>query len=82
MARKAVTIPTRAVEAQDEFVNRKPEPEAPTEPTIRLSVDLPESLHTRLKVLCVINRQRMTDRVRKLIERDVAEAEQRQREAA
>ena len=41
---------------------------------IRLSVDLPESLHTKLKILCVTNRQRMADRVRKLIERDVAEA--------
>ena len=58
------------------LLNRKPEPEPekPVEQVIRLSVDLPESLHTKLKVLCVTNRQRMTDKVRKLIERDVAEA--------
>jgi hypothetical protein len=76
MARKAVSIPTRAISTPDDFVNRRPEPEPekPAEQVIRLSVDLPESLHTKLKILCVTNRQRMTDRVRKLIERDVAEA--------
>ena len=69
-------IPARAIATPDDFVNRKPEPapEGPTEPMIRLSVDLPESLHMKLKMKCVANRQRMAEAVRKLIERDIAEA--------
>jgi hypothetical protein len=60
----------------DDFVNRKPEPspEGPTEPMIRLSVDLPESLHMKLKMKRVANCQRMAEAVRKLIERAVLEA--------
>ena len=73
MAKKAVAIPTRAIATADDFVNRKPEP-APTEQMIRLSVDLPESLHMKLKLKCVATRQKMAEAVRKLIERDLAEA--------
>lgn len=39
---------------------------------IRLSVDLPESLHTRLKLACVAKRKNMADEVRGLIERHVS----------
>jgi NADPH-dependent 7-cyano-7-deazaguanine reductase QueF-like protein len=41
---------------------------------IRLSVDLPESLHMKLKLKCVATRQKMAEAVRKLIERDLTEA--------
>jgi len=43
---------------------------------IRLSVDLPESLHTELKLLCVRRRLKMAEYVRDLISRHL------QREAA
>ena len=66
-------IPARAIATPDDFVNRKPEP-GPGEPMIRLSVDLPESLHMKLKLKCVATRQKMAEAVRKLIERDLAEA--------
>jgi hypothetical protein len=68
-----VQIPARAIATPDDFVNRKPEPE-PVEPMIRLSVDLPESLHMKLKMKCVASRQKMAEAVRRLIERDLAEA--------
>jgi plasmid stability protein len=57
-------------------VNRKPdlEPEKPAEPVIRLSVDLPESLHIKLKIRCATTRQKMGEAVRALIERELAEA--------
>jgi hypothetical protein len=73
MAKKSVAIAhPRAVVTPDDWVNRKPEPDKPAEQMIRLSVDLPESLHTKLKMQCVARRQKMADAVRGLIERHVA----------
>ena len=59
-------------------------PTAATEPEriIRLSVDLPASLHMRFKLLCVANQQGMIERMRELVERDVADAEKRGRRTA
>jgi hypothetical protein len=34
----------------------------------RLTIDVPESLHTRIKLSCVQNRQNMADAVRQLLE--------------
>jgi hypothetical protein len=34
----------------------------------RLTIDIPESLHTRIKLGCVANRQKMTDAIRALLE--------------
>jgi len=69
MAKKAVQIAhPRAITTQDDVVSRKPEPERPTEPLVRLSVDLPESVHTRLKLDCVAKRRRMAEVVRAMIE--------------
>jgi hypothetical protein len=42
--------------------------EVPAEPTRRLTVDIPESLHTRIKLACAANRQKMADAVRALLE--------------
>ena len=72
---KRVAIPTKAVSDADKFVAQKPA-DANAEPVIRLSVDLPESLHTELKLLCVRRRLKMAKYVRDLISQDL------QREAA
>ena len=50
---------------------------ADPERIIRLSVDLPASLHRRFKLLCVANEQGMIERVRELVERDVTAGEKR-----
>jgi hypothetical protein len=42
--------------------------EVPAEPTRQLTVDIPESLHTRIKLACVANHQKMADAVRALLE--------------
>jgi hypothetical protein len=34
----------------------------------RLTVDIPESLHTRIKLGCVANHQKMADAIRALLE--------------
>ena len=64
-----------AIDALAEVEDRlppQPGQEKPTEPMIRLFVDLPESLHTKLKLACVAKRRNMADEVRGLIERHVA----------
>ena len=48
--------------------------DAPAEPTKRLTVDLPESLHTRIKLACATNHQKMADAVRALLEEHWPEA--------
>ncbi|HME23606.1 MAG TPA: hypothetical protein VKI44_20150 [Acetobacteraceae bacterium] len=62
-------------------MTRKPEPEAPTEATKRLSVDVPVSLHKRLKIVCANREINMADAMRdfiaegvRVLERNVAEA--------
>jgi hypothetical protein len=72
MARKAVAIAhPRPVVTADDWVGQKPEPVKPAEPMVRISVDLPESMHTKFKMLCVSQRQKMAEAVRVLIERKV-----------
>ena len=53
----------------------RPEPER-GEPTKRLSVNLPESLHTRFKTACSATNRRMIGEVLDLVERRTAELEQ------
>jgi hypothetical protein len=48
--------------------------EPPAEPTRRLTVDLPESLHHRIKLACMANGQQMADAVRALLEEHWPEA--------
>jgi hypothetical protein len=66
----------REVTTHDAWVSQKlePAPEKPAEPTKRLTVDIPESLHTRIKLGCVANRQKMADAVRALLEQHWPEA--------
>lgn len=45
------------------------------EPNVRLTIDLPESTHTRFKAVCAITRRKMVDEVRGFIERRTAELE-------
>lgn len=46
-----------------------------TEPTRRLSIDLPESLHTRFKVACAKTRAKMAPEIIAFIEKRVEELE-------
>lgn len=48
-----------------------PLPTPPARPT-RLSIDLPPNVHLRFKLLCVANQQDMNNRVRELVEQDIA----------
>ena len=76
MAKKVQITHPREVTTHDEWVSRTPEPVStePAEPVKRLTIDIPESLHMKLKMKCVATRQKMAEAVRKLIERDLADA--------
>lgn len=49
---------------------------ADSEPTARLTVDLPRSLHRRFKGLCSMSGLKMNDEIRQFIERRATELEQ------
>jgi hypothetical protein len=42
----------------------------PTEPMKRFTIDVPESLHTRIKSQCALKRLKMADVLRDLLERE------------
>ena len=46
------------------------EPAAPAEAMKRLTIDVSESLHKRMKVQCALRGERMADVVRALLERE------------
>lgn len=48
-----------------------------SEPTVRLSLDVPESLHTRFKLVCTKARAKMAPEVIAMIERMTEEMEQK-----
>lgn len=45
------------------------------EPTARLTIDLPEPVHTRFKTACVMTKRKMVEEVRAFIEQRTAELE-------
>lgn len=67
---KPVPAP-RPAETADDWVNHRSTPE--TEPMKRLTIDLPESLHRRIKVACANKGVKMADDLRELLERTYPE---------
>jgi len=71
MPKKAVPIAhARKVATPDEWVEHKPgsEPEQPAEPLVRVSVDLPKSLHTLIKIDCARHSKTIADAFREMAE--------------
>lgn len=78
MAAKKVAIagkPNRGAgaEALDAWVSRSPAaageaPSQPAEPMKRLTIDVPLSLHSRIKVQCAQEGKKMADVIRTLLE--------------
>jgi hypothetical protein len=59
---KPTTKPTPALSA-DQWVERRT-----VESTKRLTLDLPASLHTRIKATCALRGVKMADEIRRLLE--------------
>lgn len=72
--------PTKgAPPAIDEWVGGAgvtPEPAAPPERMKRLTIDVPPSLHTRIKSQCALRGANMADEIRALLERHFPEADE------
>jgi len=66
--RVQIAHPRAVTTAADDFVQRPRVAASAAEPVKRLTIDVPESLHTRIKLSCVQNRQNMADAVRQLLE--------------
>lgn len=78
----AMPQPRPVAATPDDFVARKTEPQAPTEATKRLSVDVPVSLHKRLKIVCANREMNMADAMRDFIAQGVRALERELSEAA
>ena len=73
---------TPAPEQIDAYVNAGSgtdikKPDRAGEPTKRLSIDLPESLHTRFKVVCTKTRAKMAGEIIAMIEKRTEELERK-----
>lgn len=56
--------------AADAWVSDREAPAAPSEPMKRFTIDVPESLHTRIKTQCAMRGQKMADVLRDLLEKE------------
>ena len=52
----------------------RPKAASPAEPMKRFTIDVPESLHTRIKIGCASRKAKMADVIRELLEREFPEA--------
>ncbi len=48
----------------------EPEPSTPAEPMKRFTIDVPVSLHTRIKTRCAMRGEKMADVLREMLERE------------
>ena len=80
---KKVSFARMASKAADDWVagagtetasTLSPPPE-PTEPMKRLTIDIPRSLHTRIKAACALRGSKMADEIRTLLDREYADTE-------
>jgi hypothetical protein len=53
-------------------------PPEPAEPMKRLTIDIPRSLHTRIKAACALRGSKMADEIRALLDREYADAQLRE----
>lgn len=68
--------PASSAQSPDQWVtNEIPQRPSSSEPNKRLTIDVPLSLHRRIKTQCVINELVMADVIRELLERRFPEAE-------
>lgn len=83
---KKVSFARVAPKAADEWVagagaetaSAPASPPEPTEPMKRLTIDIPRSLHTRIKAACALRGSKMADEIRALLDREYANAEMRE----
>jgi hypothetical protein len=60
----------RPVDQADAWVQTREAPEEQAEPMKRFTIDVPTSLHRRIKTRCAERGEKMADVIRALLERD------------
>ena len=68
MAKTVTVARPRPVPTDDEFVRQKPAQSDPGEPLKRITVDVPLSLHTRVKIDCAARHTNMATAIKEMIE--------------
>lgn len=66
-----------AARSADEWVQNRPAEQAAAvtgEPMKRLTIDVPASLHTRIKVSCTLRGRKIADELRELLDKHFPEA--------
>jgi hypothetical protein len=78
---KAVQTDTQTTASTDtqKTSSTETQPSVDKEPTARLTVDLPQSVHHRFKAVCGLAGLRMNEEIRRFIEQRTAELEAEQR---
>ena len=51
----------------DAWIESRDKPPAPAEPTKRLTVDIPQSLHKRIRLACIEQDEVMADVIRRIL---------------
>jgi hypothetical protein len=62
-----------AARSADEWVQNHPTERAASEPMKRLTIDVPASLHTRIKIGCTLRGRKIADELRELLDRHFPE---------
>jgi proline-rich tail region repeat protein len=66
---------TKTSATPEEWIEKRDKPTAPTEPTKRLTVDIPQSLHKRIRLACIERDEVMADVIRDILQNAFSEAD-------
>jgi len=65
---------TKKSATPDAWIESRNKPAAPAEPTKRLTVDIPQSLHKRIRLACIERDEVMADAIRRILQKAFPEA--------
>jgi len=60
---------TKTSASPDAWIESRDKPTAPAEPTKRLTVDIPQSLHKRIRLACIERDEVMADVIRDILQK-------------
>jgi len=66
---------TKKTATPDAWIESRDKPSAPPESTKRLTVDIPQSLHKRIRLACIEQDEVMADAIRRILQTAFSEAD-------
>ena len=66
---------TKTSASPEAWIESRDKPAAPAEPTKRLTVDIPQSLHKRIRLACIERDEVMADVIRDILRKAFPETE-------